>query len=216
MKRIILPIFLILAILMTFVACDHKESDQSNETGSNSEQTMPTPEVTKTTYDILNELASKSYSQIELNISTATGDIELMASYVLTNTEVTYAVEQLNLLPSDGNIENISPDHKVTLSGSATLENGRITKIDGEAVSLPSYDELTGAFNFTENNFRNVRKDHGKIAADVISASEFLEIDKTINDMRITVEYSSSALQKITITYNTINSAVEMVYEFEE
>lgn len=216
MKRIILSIFLILAILMTFVACDDKGSDQNNGTGSNSEQTTSNPEVTKTTYDILNELASKSYSKVKLNISTVTEDIELKASYTLTDSKVTYAVEQLNLLPSDGNIENVSPDYKVTLSGSATVENGKITKADGEAVSIPSYDELKGAFNFTENNFRNVQKENGKITADVISASEFLGIDKAVNDMKITIEYSDAVLQRITITYNKINSSVTTVYEFEK
>ena len=35
-------------------------------------------------------------------------------------------------------------------------------------------------------------------------------------NMKITVEYTDSALQKITITYNTINSAVTTVYEFEK
>ena len=216
MKKLILSIFLILAILMTFVACDDKGSNQNNGTESDSEQTTPTPEAVKTTYDILNELATQNYSKVKLDISTVTGEVELKASYTLTGSEVSYSVEQLNFLPSDGNIENVSPDYKVILSGSATVENGKITKIDGEAVSIPSYDELKGAFNFAESNFKNVQIENGKITADVVSSSEFLGIDRTINSMKITVEYTDSALQKITITYNTINSAVTTVYEFEK
>ena len=154
MKKIIISILLILAILASFVACDDKGNDQNNENGTDTEQTTPNPEVVKTTYDILNELATQNYSKVKLDISTFTGDVELKASYTLTGSEVSYSVEQLNLLPSDGIIENTSPDYKATLSGSATVENGKITKIDGEAVSIPSYDELKGAFNFKESNFK--------------------------------------------------------------
>ena len=216
MKKIIISILLILAILATFVACDDKGNNQNNKNGTDTEQTTPNPEVVKTTYDILNELATQSYSKVKLDISTVTGDVELKASYTLTGLEVSYSVEQLNLLPSDGNIENVSPDYKVTLSGSATVENGKITKIDDEAISIPSYDELKGAFNFTESNFKNIQIENGKITADVVSSSEFFGTNKTINNMKITVEYTDSALQKITITYNTINSAVTTVYEFEK
>ena len=200
MKKIIISIFLILAILVTFVACD----DKSDEPGP------------KTTYDILNELASQSYSKVKLNISSVTGDIELKASYTLTGSEVSYSVEQLSLLPSDGNMENVSSDYKVTLSGTAVIENGKVIKLDGEAVSIPSYDELKGAFKFRESNFKNVQTENGKLKAEVISSSEFLGIDRTISNMKITVEYSDLALQKITITYNTVNSAVTTTYEFEK
>lgn len=216
MKKIIISILLILAILATFVACDDKGNNQNNGNGTDTEQTTPNPEVVKTTYDILNELATQPYSKVKLDIFTVTGDVELKASYTLTGSEVSYSVEQLNLLPSDGNIENVSPDYKVTLSGSATVENGKITKVDGEAVSIPSYDELKGSFKFKESNFKNIQIENGKITADVVSSSEFFGTNKTINNMKITVEYTDSALQKITITYNTINSAVTTVYEFEK
>lgn len=207
MKKIIVSIFLIVAILMTFVACTNKEKTSDNGPGTDSEHP-------KTTYDILNELAKQSYGKIKLDISTVTGDIELKASYTLTGSEVVYAVEQLNLLPSDGNIENASPDYKATLSGTATVENGTVTKIDGDAVSLPSYDELKGTFNFKESNFKNIQAEDGKLIAEVVSAADFLGIGTGISNMKIVVEYSDSALQKITLTYQTTNSTVTTVYEF--
>ena len=216
MKKIIISIFLILAILMTFIACDDKGDNHNKDGGSNPEQSVPTPGTEKTMYDILNELASKSYSKVKLNVSTVTGEVELNAAYTLTNSEVTYSVEQLNLLPSDGNIENVSPDYKVTLTGSTTIENGKVVNFDGEAVSLPSYDELKGAFNFKESNFKNIQKEGGKFIAEVIDASGFLGIEKNINNMKIVVEHGDVAIQKITITYNTTNSAVTTVYEFEK
>ena len=216
MKKIIISIFLILAILTTFVACDDEGENDNKDGISNSDQSNPSPEVEKTTFDILNELASKSYSKVKLNISTVTGDVELNAVYTLTNSEVTYSVEQLNLLPGDGNIENASPDYKITFTGSATIENGNVVKLDGEAVSLPSYKELKGSFNFKESNFKNIQKESGKFNAEVINASGFLGIEKNINNMKIVVEYGDVAIPKITITYNTTNSAVTTVYEFEK
>ncbi len=215
MKKIIISIFLVLTILMTFIACDDKGDNHNKDSGSNSDQSAPTPGTEKTTYDILNELVSKSYSKVKLNVSTVTGGVELNAVYTLTNSEIIYSVEQLNLFPSDGNIENISPDYKVTLTGSATIENGKVGKFNGEAVSLPSYDELKGSFNFHESNFKNVVIQDNSLLADVISPSEFYGSEVNVQNMKINIEYSETVLTKITITYQTANSNVTTIYEFK-
>lgn len=216
MKKICVSIFLILAVLATFVACGGIENDHNEGPGSNTEQTTASTENAKTVYDILNELSKIEYSQVHLNISTISGDVELKSSYTLTDSEITYSLEQLNLLPEDGNVGNLSSNYKATLKGSAVIENGKVTWLDGDKISIPSYDELIGAFNFDESNFRKIQQESGKLSAEVISASEFLGIDKNIKNMKITVEYSDSSLQKITITYNTDLSAVTTVYEYQK
>lgn len=216
MKKFMISMMLILAIFVTFVACGEEGGTPNSDIGSDTTQETPTPEVPKTVYDILNELSSQSYSQVKLNISTITGDIELKASYTLTKSAVSYSVEQLNLLPEDGNIENLSPDYKLTLNGMATIEEEKVTEIDGDAVSIPSYDELKGTFAFEEGNFKNVQKENGKLSAEVVSASDFLGVDTSIQDMKIVVEYGDTALQKMTITYSTNHSAVTTVYEFDK
>ena len=196
MKKTLIPLVLVLALLTCFVSCDFGNS--------------------KNTYEILNELVQVNYKKVELDITTVTGDIELESSFVLTDSIVAYSVEQLNTLPSDGNVENSSPNYKTLLTGNAIIENEKVVKLDGESVTLPSYDELKGRFDFKESNFQNVETENGKFTANVISPSAFLGIEKSLNDMKIVVDYNSSALQKITITYKTTNSAVITVYEFEK
>ena len=216
MKKTLIPLILILTLLMCFVSCDFDDGKKNNNNESKTEQSTEIPEANKTTYEILNELVQVNYKKVELDITTITGDIELESSYVLTDSIVAYSVEQLNMLPSDGNIENISPNYKVTLMGTAIIENGKVVKLDGESVTLPSYDDLKGSFNFKEGNFKNIKTENGKFTADVSSPSEFLGIEKFLNDMKIVVDYNFSALQKITITYKTTNSTVTIVYEFEK
>jgi len=193
-----------IALLMSFVACDKGNTDNEQS-----------PENETTVYDTLNKLSKQSYNKIKLNITTLTGDIELKANYTLTANKVDYSIEQLNFLPSDGNLENVSPDYKTTIQGSATIENGKVTKLDDEAVNLPEYDELKGAFDFKESYFKNIQTESGKFTADVVNVSAFIGTDKSISDMKIVVEYNDMTFQKVTITYTTSNSSVTTVYGFE-
>ncbi len=199
MKKIVLSIILMLALLMSFVACDKGYSNEPK----------------KTVYDVLNTLTTQNYKKIQLDITTLTGDIKLKANYVLTENKVEYSVEQLTLLPSDGNITGVSSDYKTSIQGSATVENGKVTKLDDEAVNLPEYDELKGAFNFKESFFKNVQIENGKFAADVVNVPAFMGVEKVISDMNIVVKYNDAAFQKVTVTYKTSNSTITLVYVFE-
>ena len=204
MKKIIISIILMLALLMSFVACDKGNTD--NEQSLENETTV---------YDTLNKLSKQSYNKIKLNITTLTGDIELKADYALTASKVEYSIEQLNLLPSDGNLGGVSSNYKTTNQGSATVENGKVTKLDDEAINLPEYDELKGAFDFKESYFKNIQTESGKFTADVVNVSAFIGTDKSISDMKIAAEYSDAAFQKMTITYKTSKSTITFVYVFE-
>ena len=74
MKKICVSIFLILTVLATFVACGGIVNDKNDGIGSNTEQTTVSPETSKTVYDILSELSKIEYSQVNLSISTVSGD----------------------------------------------------------------------------------------------------------------------------------------------
>lgn len=221
MKKRIISIIAIFVLLSCFVACDQNGDQQDTETSSNAEQTTQPQETesgdeqNRSVYDILGAFAKQSYGKVTLDITTLTGDFTLSANYSLTANEVTYSVERLNMLPTDGNFENVSSDYKQTLSGTATIENGEVTTLDGESVTLPSYDELEGNFDFKESNFKNVAVSEGRFSAEVVSASAFMGTDKSLHNMKIIVEYNDVMLQKITITYNTSNSNVTSVYVFE-
>ena len=174
------------------------------------------PDTDKTVYEVLNDLSKQNYSKIELNITTLTGDIKLGAEYILTKNKVSYAVEQLNMLPTDGKLDGLSPEYKTTLRGTAVIENGKVTKFDGDKVSIPEYDELTGAFDFKESYFKKVEATDGEFSADVVSASKFLGTSKKVSDLKVEVKYNTAAIEKITLTYKTANSNVTTVYEFEK
>jgi predicted small lipoprotein YifL len=216
MKKILSSIVLLLAIVISVASCNKKDPTPPEVTTPDSQQTTGenTQENPKTVWETLQELSQQKYSKVKLYIKTVTGDIELNANYTLTNTNVTYSVEQLNLLPPDGDLTNVSPNCKVALSGTAAIKNGKVEKIDGETVTLPSYNELKGAFNFKQSNFRNVKTEKGKLTADVSSISGFMGISQNLNNMRIVVIYNDTALQKLEITYKTTNSTVTTVYEF--
>jgi hypothetical protein len=216
MKKKILAIVLSLAILTTLVSCNVFFHAPPIETTLGDQQTtgMDAQNSPKEIWEKLQELSQQKYNKVNLNIKTVTGDIELNANYTLSNTDVTYSVEQLNLLPSNGDMTNVSPNAKTTLSGSAIIKNGRVEKIDGKTVTIPSYNELRGVFNFKESNFKNVKMEKGKLTADVSSVFGFMGTSQNLRNMKIVVTYSDTALQKLEITYNTTNSTVTTVYEF--
>ena len=205
-----------LAIVISVVSCNKKDPTPPEVTTPDSQQTTEgnTQENPKTIWETLQELSQQKHSKVKLYIKTVTGDIELNANYTLTNTNVTYSVEQLNLLPPDGDLTNVSQNYKTTLSGTATIKNGKVDKFDGEVVNIPLYDELKGTFNFKESNFKNIKMENGKLIADVTSVSDFMGTSKNLSNMKIVVTYNDTALQKLEITYNTTNSTVTTVYEF--
>jgi hypothetical protein len=208
---------LLLTVTVSIASCSEPNNTPPVKTTTPSSQQTTggsIEEKPKTVWETLQELSQKQYEKVRLDIKTVTGDIELNVSYTLTNSNVTYSVEQLNLLPPDGDLTNVSPNCKVTLSGTAAIKNGKVEKIDGETVTLPSYNELKGAFNFKQSNFRNVKTEKGKLTADVSSISGFMGIFQNLNNMRIVVIYNDTALQKLEITYKTTNSTVTTVYEF--
>lgn len=200
MKKMIISTVLVFALLIGFAACSKGDE----------------PGAKKTVYDTLNALSEQSYSKIQLNITSLTGDIELKANYVLTANNVTYSIEQLNLLVPDGDLSDTSSDYKTTIQGTATVENGKVIKLDGETVDLPEYDELKGAFDFKESYFKNVQVENGKFSADVVSATAFLGTNQNLSNVKLIVAYQESGFEKITITYQTANSTVTVEYKFEK
>ena len=196
MKRIITILIMLSIFLMCMTACSGNDA-------------------TPTIYDQLDSLATKSYRSVDLRVVTTTGDVQLLANYSLTQNNISYSVEKLNTLPSDGNLAGVSPECKTTYTGSAKIVDGKVTEFDGDAVTLPSYDELRGAFNFDEVNLTNVVIQNNSLNADVTSPSSFLGSSVDAKNMEIEVEYTTEALSKVTITYQTNKSTVLVEYEFK-
>lgn len=207
MKNAIISMILILTVLVSMTACTGLVIPTPTPPADDVQQ----PD-TQTVYELLTDLGAKSYRTVKLKVVTTTEIAELSASYVLTNKTVTYSIEQLNTLTFDG---DMSPDYKTILTGSAEIENGKVVSLDGENAKLPYYSELKGEFIFDEQNFENVCDAEGYFTAEVISASGFYGADVNVSDLKVEVEYSDTALIKLTLRFNTDNSSVVTVYEFK-
>ena len=165
-------------------------------------------------YDKLNNFASKSYRNVALEVTNETQGLALKSSFSLKEDSLTYSIEKLNLLPENGEDFGEIPEFKSTVSGTAVIENGNIVKLDGTDVQLPSYDVLTGAFNFEESNFKNAKEYVDSFSAEVISATAFLGTEADVKNMSVVVEFNSAAFEKITLVYNTDNAKITLVYNF--
>lgn len=200
MKKII-SIILFLALLMCATSCKKKDDDDN-------------PSDTQTVYERLDDMADKSYSSVSVSIVTSTAKAQIFASYVLAQTDISYSIEQINALPTDGVITGTPSNFKTTLSGNAKVVNGKLVSVDGDNVSLPSYNELNGNFNFNEENLKNVVVGNGSLKADVISPSKFYGTSIDANEMSIDVTFSTDSLIRVTVTYKTENASVKTVYDF--
>ena len=206
MKKTVISVILSIALLILMTACTGMVTPTPTPPADDGQ-----PEV-QTVYELLTSLSEKSYRSVKLSVVTTTDAATLGANYVLTNKSVTYSIEQLNKLSLDG---VNSPEYKTTVTGSADIENGKVVRLDGNDVRIPYYSELKGEFIFDEKNFENVCIEDGYFAADVISSSEFYGADVSVSDLKVEVEYSDTALIKLTLRYNTENSSVVTAYEFK-
>ena len=200
MKKSIISLVLLLSILSSITACGPKTPPEPNP---------PAPTV----YEVLEELADKEYTSVKLGIVTVTGGIRLAADYVLTKNSVLYSVEQIRKLPTDGDIIDLPTEYKTTLTGTAAVNGGNVV-LDGTDVTLPSYEELKGNFDFSEANFTNAVAENGSLKADVVSPAAFCDAGGGIHNMKVAISYSETAFNKITITYQTADSEVTATYEF--
>lgn len=198
MKKII-ALILFVALLACMASCKKEEPPKIEE---------------KTVYETLDELSDKSYQQIKLSIVTSKGDIELAAVYTLTASNVSFMVEQLNKLPTDGNLTGVPSNYKTAHTGTAKIVGGEVTELDGAPVTLPSYDELRGSFNFDKDNFENVFSGESSFVADVKAPSAFLGITANVQNMKLSVQFNENALVKITISYQLDGASVTTTYEF--
>ena len=213
MKKIIILLITVAMLLMCMTACSGFFDPEPTPTPTPPDDSNPP--VTQNVYDLLNDLADQDYSNIKIDITVTTGFAELYSNYVLTQSNVVYSIERLNLLPSDGNITDLPSNYKTTVTGYALIENGQVIELDGNKdVDLPSYDELKGNFNFDESNFKNVVVGTNSLEADVVSPSQFYGADVDMSNLKVKVEYTETSLTKITISYSTTNASVQTVYVF--
>ena len=193
---------LILSLVAVLISCGGMNSDNNTDKGNNS------------FYDDLNRFSSLRYEKVNLYINLSGNGAVLNSYFELSDDKIVYSVEKLNRFPTDGDITNISPDYKTIYSGTASVANGVIVKMDDNDIILPEYTELSGSFNFKQEYFTNIVNENGKFTADVISASGFLGRDVAVENMKCSVEYNEDSFVKIVLNYLDGGVQVTSVYEF--
>jgi hypothetical protein len=158
----------------------------------------------------LDTLLDAEVNAVTVEITTVTAGITLKAEYAVTKTSVVYSVDRLNKLEGD----EIPEEYKTTLSGNATIENGTVTKIDGDAIDLPTYDQLTGNFSIKKENLVEIEEGEGSLKAKVLSPEAFLGTKVDVKDMTVSITYTDTAITRLTVTYSTSTSTVATVYTF--
>ena len=217
MKKIIILLITVAMLLMCVTACSGSKNPEPTPTPTPTPPDDPKPPAAQTVYDLLDDLAEEDYSKIKIDILVKNGFVELYSNYVLTQNNVVYSIEELNLLPSDGSITDLPSNYKNTVTGYALIENGKIVELDGNKdITLPSYDELKGNFNFVESNFKNAVVGENSFEADVVIPSQFYGADVDMTNLKLKVEYTKTSLTKVSISYSTTKATVQTVYVFEK
>ena len=214
MKKTIITLTILALLLMCMTACT--SIDIGGDTGISSSNGGGSNVTNKPTiYDTLAEMVNKDYSKIEIDVVTTTTFAELNSSYILTQDNVAYTIEKLNLLPSDGNVTDLPSNYKTKVTGYALIQNGQIVEFDGgNDVTIPSYNELKGNFNFDEDNFKNVIVKNDSFKADVVSPARFYGANVNISNLKVEVEHDGTQIRQITIFYILSNAIVETQYKF--
>ena len=220
MKKIIILLIIASMLLTCVTACSGSKKSELTQTSAPESTFAPTSDVTDlpitlTVYDLLNDLSKKDYSGVEIDIAITTDFAKLCSNYVLTQGKVAYSIERLNLLSLKENVIDLPERYKTTVTGYALIENGQLVELDGNKdVTLPSYDELKGNFNFNESNFKNAVISTNSFEGDVVVPSQFYGADLEMSNLKVKVEYTETSLTKIIISYDTANAAVQTVYAF--
>ena len=99
------------------------------------------------------KIIEKDYKKITVDVITNDDFAQLYANYVLTENNLVYSIETLNLLPSDGNYSDVGLNYKTTNSGYALIENGEVVEITGDKDIFVHYSaiELDGYKTLSEN-----------------------------------------------------------------
>lgn len=191
-KRLIPAILALCAASVVFGGCDEKENKE---------------------YDELNAKLGLHYSQIVLTVTDSFGkEGTLVSEYVMNFSDggmaVDYSVERFSEL----SLDTVSPA-KTTLTGEATVSDGKVTYVEGDEVNLDAVVAGTG-LEFKEEYFENADLSGIYLKADVKNPSGFMGSELNCTDMKVTASFLE-VFYEIRINYTAENgNGVEYVYVF--
>ena len=209
MKKVIFTILLVAILALSLTACDVN----SGNSGSGDD-----------VYAKLNEMVTMDYPIVKLQVETTSNGITLVNKYSATtssaSTTIRYTVQSLNNITVNEDGSYNIPDKMIEeKTGSAIVENGKITVLDGDDanISVEALDDIK--IKFDKDYFTSVEateqdgvNSFSAVVTDIKGFTGNNNFDG--KDMTILVSYTTS-LKAITINY-TMNSGatVKVTYSF--
>ncbi len=205
-KRIaIITVVIILAVSSIFVtACNKKE--------------------TQDVYATLNTLTAKEYANATVNVTTAKQGHTLKDTYVISTSDgqstISYTIEELNTF--DLASGSVPENYKTVKTGAAKVKDGKVTEINGDAVSAEFEKIGANVFVFKQEYFSNVvettdNSGNNVFRADITDTAAFMQSTEVRNNAKIVVKYNKTtmALMSIEISYSTQSAtSVEASYTY--
>ena len=201
MKKILLCCLLVAATLLTAVGCDIEGGGQTEKTPA-------------TVFELWSAFANTKRDAITVEVTTKTEGVSLRANYSLKGETLTYSVDRVRTFSEEMDVDEIPTNFKETVTGTATVKDGVVTKIDDTTVTVPEGAALMGGYTITEGNLKNVTNENGKLSADVVSAKDFFGAEANVTDLHIELVYTKSAVVSLTVTYKTATAEVSSFYLF--
>lgn len=197
MKKIIFVVVILLLATMCLTSCDQA-----------------------VTYDKLNEMTDTKYSQMSIKVTVnksgeTSGLVNDIVCLILNDTtkQVAYTLQEYATFEMDGNTITAPSKQIITKSGTATIENGKVTSSTGDSVD---YDFTNvGALNmtFSETCLANAQTKDGTFTADISDLNAFLGSDIAgAENAKVSVNVKTYG--SITISYTANGSDVVITYMF--
>ena len=191
------------------------DGDDGNKENPDDDSDGDTP-LDESAAALIDKLLRAEYKKITVETRTVTYGFILTSRYEITEDSVVYIIERLNSLPSNGDIGAAMQDYKSVVSGTATVQNGKLVDSNGNEVDLPELDEVGVSFSFNSDNVVITTDVAGTLSGTVKSLKDFFSNDTSATDAAFTVNYTSESVTNITLTYKLENSQVQTVYSFEK
>ena len=220
MKKIA-AIFLLISMLFLVTSCDisdifqETEPDDQSQPGFNPDGSIIYAEMTDSDYDKISELHSAVGNKVAVSVITENLGAILKADYAIDGELITYTVEKLNMLPSDGDINKLPDSMISTYTGTAHInENGELVDDSDGEVALPEGTALAGNMDFSPDNFENGKRSPYGFEGNVKSVQDFLGVDLTVNSMSVKVDYTDSGISTIVLNYTKGSAKITITYKF--
>ena len=169
-------------------------------------------------YDQTNERFARPAAKIVLTVSSGEGEECLEGTYTTMFTgekaEVEYTFEELSLFEIENGEYVVPADRKRTVTGKATVEDGKLVVSTGRAPSFDAKLLTLSALCFEETYFENAVITDTTFEADVKIAEALFGLPQTCKNVRIALAFDEEYIQTLRLTFDTVQGeAAVLLFE---